>query len=904
MSKPDATPVRSKPGRLLRRLAFAAVAALILLVGGWLVVTSAVFFKGVILPRVGATLNADISVSDATIQPMKQVVLRDFKLQFRGEEEFLAVAELRCRYRLLDILGGTLTVDEATLISPRLHYLHKPDGTSNLDPLFRTQASKSPASAPAQPSRPLKLNIRRVTIEDAALLYASADLAGNRTSVELDDIALVLADLRNGGEASLELGATLKASRASLATNGLLQATIAARFQAGLDAEAMLKSIQGKATFDVTDARGTLADLAALALALDCQMSESEIQHLTLNVRQGAEDLTQMRVSGPFVPGKGEGRLAVELSGVDHRLLNLAGSSWDATFGHPELTSTNLLVLQRSFGAGALTGQLRVRDLAMTRGGQTVPPIQAFLDYDLAFDVEDGFWIKQARLEASHDGRSLLLFELEGGGSRTNSAVSLNAALVAHLKEINDVLPASDFRLPDDTLGARVSMEARITNQVATIERATLALDPTPRATNELTLTGRVDFSDQNAVSGHLLLAADSLDATRYYDLLEQMQSGSSSGSGPSGAPAADAAELPATRVPLRDFVVDLAVRALQWREVSVSDWSASLRFDGGRVKLSPCRLMLNGAPVTATADLNLGVPGWEYQFAGSMDAVPVAPLVNSFLPERQGQFSGTANFQAKIQGAGSTGPMLQQNLDGQFDLGATNLNFALESARSKLVRTLAEVLSTLPDLARNPGGAAVGRVVGAVLGAPRAADSGEWAGQLQGSPVDVIRFRGAIDKGELRIIDALAQSRAYQIHASGGVTLAPAWTNSQLRLPVEISLSRELAAKTGLLPANTPIHAPYARLPDFLTLEGSVGNPRPKINYLALGALATQSGASLTGSTGNKDLDKASRILGTMGSLLGGGPASRTNIVPKAGTTNAPESSPELLDGVRPGTD
>jgi hypothetical protein len=269
-----------------------------------------------------------------------------------------------------------------------------------------------------------------------------------------------------------------------------------------------------------------------------------------------------------------------------------------------------------------------------------------------------------------------------------------------------------------------------------------------------------------------------------------------------------------------------------------------------------------------------------------------MAPLVNSFVPDRKGQFSGTANAEVRIQGAGRTGHSLQKNLAGQFDLGATNLNFTLDNARSKLVRKLSNVLLTLPDLARNPTGAGVGKLIGAMMGGSRSTDTGEWSKQVKASPVDSLNLRGSVGNGTVHIEEALAQSPAFLARASGEMTLMPVLTNSMLRFPVELSLSRSLAEKSGLLPINTPTNAAYVKLPDFLTLEGSMGDPKSKINYLALAKLVSQSGANLTSGSGNQDLDRASGILGAVGNLLGGKASPGTNAPAEDASTNTPSPS------------
>src|SRR5512136_704937 len=101
-----------KRRRWLRLLAGAAGVLVVLVIVLYFVATSSGFFTGVILPRVGKAMNATITVSDASIHPLKEVVLKDLKVQTTGTEPLVTAAEVRLRYSLMDIIGGKINVQE------------------------------------------------------------------------------------------------------------------------------------------------------------------------------------------------------------------------------------------------------------------------------------------------------------------------------------------------------------------------------------------------------------------------------------------------------------------------------------------------------------------------------------------------------------------------------------------------------------------------------------------------------------------------------------------------------------------------------------------------------------------------------------------------------------------------
>src|ERR1035437_10275791 len=79
-------PAPKKRRGWLRAIAWIFGILVALLVVVYIVATSGAFCKGVIRPRVGKAMNAQVTVSDASISPFSQVVLKDLKVQTTGAE--------------------------------------------------------------------------------------------------------------------------------------------------------------------------------------------------------------------------------------------------------------------------------------------------------------------------------------------------------------------------------------------------------------------------------------------------------------------------------------------------------------------------------------------------------------------------------------------------------------------------------------------------------------------------------------------------------------------------------------------------------------------------------------------------------------------------------------------------
>src|SRR6185503_4155215 len=190
-----------------------------------------------------------------------------------------------------------------------------------------------------------------------------------------------------------------------------------------------------------------------------------------------------------------------------------------------------------------------------------------------------------------------------------------------------------------------------------------LALTKTERAPNSLNVAGRIDMSKSNAWTGNLKTVSEGMDVTPYYDLFAKKQT--------NGAPAArprpstsqtpketkPETEPPPMTLPFTQFVNEVNIAKFFLREIAISNLVSKTTIENGRVNLNPFSLTLNGAPVSATALMNLGVAGYEYDVSADLNRVPVEPLANTFMPEQRGIYKGNILSSVSIKGAGVTGP-------------------------------------------------------------------------------------------------------------------------------------------------------------------------------------------------------------------------------------------------------
>jgi type II secretion system protein N len=461
------------------------------------------------------------------------------------------------------------------------------------------------------------------------------------------------------------------------------------------------------------------------------------------------------------------------------------------------------------------------------------------------------------------EGQKLNSISLNGSGS-ANYDPGGQAALKTDLSVTNWVVsdPRRNFTSPN--LSAQAQVEGVFQQNILDLKQVALQLPPTDKAPNNgFRLSGRFDFSPTNASPSQARLDSTSLDLTPYYDMFAgapkngpeaKPQPSNNTGPGPvSGAPRAEPAP---AHLPLEQLTADAKCDRLFLREVAITNLQASAKINHGQVTLDPIQLSLNGAPVSAKAALNLAVQGYTYDFSMNAERVPLAPLANSFSTNSPNQKLGELVAQAQLKGAGITDLNLKKNLNGNLSLTLTNMSY--------------DVLGPKVDRLLRP--------ISVVLNVP----------ELMQTPINWVSAKAQVGSGQLDLQQFRVQSQAFYAESHGTVPLADVLTNSPLNLPVNLSLRRSLSDKAHLTPANSPTNTDYAQLPSFVTLAGTLGNPKTEINKLVVGGLVMKTIGGIPGG-------QAGAILQGLGGLISGQKASTSG-------TNAPantNSAANILQGV-----
>lgn len=445
----------------------------------------------------------------------------------------------------------------------------------------------------------------------------------------------------------------------------------------------------------------------------------------------------------------------------------------------------------------------------------------------------------------------LVSINVNGNGSAScdpkgDSAINADVAIA------NWVVEDPQKKFPRTPLSAQLKIDSSLRQQILDLRQFAITLSPTQRAQNQLQAKGRVDMNKTNATPSQLTIQAESLDVTPYYNMF--------AGSGQTNTPAAPQppantkpGEPEPVELPIQQLTADLKVDRFYLRELAITNLRTTAKINRGEITVKPLQMSLNGAPVNASAVMNLSVPGCKYELALDADKIPLEPLANTFSTNSTGQYRGELVARAQLRAAGITGANLQKSLAGQLSLSLTNLSLEIVGKKTKrLLEPIALVLR-VPELTQ--------------------------------TPLNWVNAQADIGQGKIGVNQFAVLSHAFFAEGKGTVSLAEALTNSPIDMPVNLALRRSLAEKAKLVPPNAPTNTAYVSLPTFVKLEGTLGEPKTEINKLVISGLLLQSAGNIP-----KIGDKAGSLLQGIGGILSG-----QKPAPAPGNTNriTPTNSP-----------
>jgi hypothetical protein len=168
---------------------------------------------------------------------------------------------------------------------------------------------------------------------------------------------------------------------------------------------------------------------------------------------------------------------------------------------------------------------------------------------------------------------------------------------------------------------------------------------------------------------------------------------------------------------------------------------------------------------------------------------------------------------------------------------------------------------------------------------------------ELLNSPLQWVNVHTDLGHAQIDFKNLELVSPAFRLDTVGVMPIAEVLTNSPFQnWPVNLYLSRALAEKTHMVSSATGQSDPYVKLPNFLKIAGTLGDPKAQVDKTALaGSLLEKFGGKIPGLN-----EKSGGLLQGLGGILSG-KSSATNQPPAANTNQPPATNkPSALDLLR----
>lgn len=415
----------------------------------YLVVTSSGFLKSMVLPRVGAVLNARVDAESISVSPFSSVEVRKLTVVPNGAEPLASVDTVRLRYSLMAILGGRMAVDEIYLGSPSVSLVQKADGTSNLDPILKqmAQGAAAPAGSPAPApgsAKPVQLDLKSFKLEYASVTYRATARDGSSMSADVQGLGISVQDLKNAGKGRIEVTSGLKFEQRAAASAGApavanaVQASIKGAFDLGLAADLAPSALGGKLEAQLQQASGAFKDFQGFAAVVGTDFVPGDLKRLAVEFsRQGAA-FGSISAKGPLDLARKEAKLQLDVSAIDRNVLNLFGAAAGLDFTTTRFDSANQVELMAGGQKVGIAGSLTGTKVAVKKGDLVMPSLDLKESYELAVDLGSKVaTVKAFSLSGNQGGREILRGTLSqpmqvswapNAGALPDAAVNLQVA--------------------------------------------------------------------------------------------------------------------------------------------------------------------------------------------------------------------------------------------------------------------------------------------------------------------------------------------------------------------------------------------------------------------------------------------------------------------------------------------
>ena len=592
----------------------------------------------------------------------------------------------------------------------------------------------------------------------------------------------------------------------------------------------------------------------------DFAAKTAHIELLQIHANAAGRPLLQSTLSAPMDLSWGTGDVTAPDAILELSLLNLALPEWRAWLGdwaQTGLAKAQLRITAKQGGKDLLIEhQVEGSDLTLPFGAAPTQPASVQFSARLRVVNWSRVALEAGQAMLSRSGQPALQSQLAGTFDNATGTFDVKSSVVLSPALWSEFAPPEPLSLSAGLAGRWEKVRK------LTVSDAFVLLPSTPRAvTNQVHVSGGIDLTSADAITGAWTVKSAALDVTRLFETFRGNREAevSADTNAPITFPSVEPVPSPSS---LKSMRCELSVAQFFCGEIAMRALLAEASIENGAAQLKSLRCEVGEGKFDASATARTGTTPMTYHVRWTADRIPVEGFVNTFNPSMRGLVKGNIVSTADIKGSGVTGENLRKTLVGRASLQLTNATVLIPNTGKK-VWILPLDVNRIASLLRLK--------------------------ELTQSPIHLVRLDAVAEQGRIRLENTMIRSDAFLATATGGLEIVSDLGQSSLNVPIDIALSRELSRRVKLFSFTQSSEEAYSKLPSFVSLGGTLSKLETKTDTAKILGMTATAAVGLAGGTATDIVGTAGKTVGKaiegLGNLLGG-KRSDTNNLP---TTNAP---------------
>lgn len=531
-----------------------------------------------------------------------------------------------------------------------------------------------------------------------------------------------------------------------------------------------------------------------LKASFDVEKNLASVPELKMTMTEAGKNIIDASLSQPLTvdvsgekPNLSDGQLSVNLNGFD---LAKWTRGLDPESKLAGLVQSSLHITSKS------NGEDLKMDLATTltglSTGDTESPLHnasVFLNTNASLAEFANF--KADKIGLRVDGKDGALVSMDANASYAEQG---DLSLVTSIDLFNS-------KNPDQSEKLGLKIDSSIKPEKMDIRSIELSLKPTEKvAKNSLTISGVLPGSDNPELKGKLDALSEGLDLTRVNTFITNLSSSKKDDKKKEPKEDKEESEPEPIELPFKYLVTNLKIGKLVYDKISADNVEIVKTINDGKIDINPFKFELLGMPINSQLSANVSVPGYEYSGKVDFSDLPLANLIFSLGQEAdKSKHAGQMDFALGFSGKGITSTSIKQNFKANTQLNMDGGNMAITGGfRKFVILPIATVLRIDPML---------------------------------DGVVNQINLDAEFGGNNLNVKKARVATEPFEILTNGSVSVDENIKGSKFKLPLTVSLRRDIAKSANFLPRDTPETQKYVPMPDFVQLVGESFSEMPKVN-------------------------------------------------------------------------